>query len=77
MGLITRGVFTYILNVITILAEEDNPFSVDSFHAVSPWYSLLNFSNRFYIFQILNQLENMWHMLLDLFLLFFVIYIYI
>lgn len=36
MGLITRGVFTYILNVITILAEEDNPFSVDSFHAVSP-----------------------------------------
>lgn len=77
MGLITRGVFTYILNVITILAEEDNPFSVDSFHAVSPWYSLLNFSNRFYTFQILNQLENMWHMLLDLFLLFFVIYIYI
>lgn len=59
MGLITRGVFTYILNVITILAEEDNPFSVDSFHAVSPWYSLFNFSNRFYTFQILNQLENM------------------
>lgn len=48
MGLITRGVFTYILNVITILVEEDNPFSVDSFHAVSPWYLLLNLSNRFY-----------------------------
>lgn len=42
--------FTYILNVITILVEEDNPFSVDSFHAVSPWYLLLNFSNRFYTF---------------------------
>lgn len=50
MGLITRGVFTYILNVITILVEEDYPFSVDSFHAVSPWYLLHNFSNRFYTF---------------------------